>query len=228
MIQAKLFGYSIKFYGDSYSLKYLSSFYDYCVDISNEKFLLVDDLKMFIHKTSDLDCISIDGDLLLHHPIKIPSNKNYDVFFELAETSKNVLKRKYNDQHGYFDLVDIFDKYIDNKLFKHWNNNLRLSCNVGLIKFNNHPTKNLFLSEYYKMREFFLDNIEPSEQLLSSKYIPSIIVAQYNFGLLCEKYKTKVAFLKDHNNYTHFYGKIKFSDRTKKAVNSILNKKSLM
>ena len=224
MTKAKQFGHKVLFYGDSYSINKLKGFYDASEDISDKEFILVDDLKLYIHEVNDLDCVTIDGDIILHDTLILP--KGSDVVFELAETRSNVLKKKYNPQHGYFDLVEIFNPYMIYS--DHWNDKLELSCNVGMIKFNSQGVKTLFLSEYKKFREHFLSKIEPHEKLLRSKYVPSIIVAQYNFGLLSSHYNVNVKYFKDYNTYTHFYGKIKFAEKTKKAVYSILNKKQLV
>ena len=212
MTKAKQFGHKVLFYGDSYSINKLKGFYDASEDISDK------------HEVNDLDCVTIDGDIILHDTLILP--KGSDVVFELAETRSNVLKKKYNPQHGYFDLVEIFNPYMIYS--DHWNDKLELSCNVGMIKFNSQGVKTLFLSEYKKFREHFLSKIEPHEKLLRSKYVPSIIVAQYNFGLLSSHYNVNVKYFKDYNTYTHFYGKIKFAEKTKKAVYSILNKKQLV
>ena len=67
MTRAKEFGHTISFYGCKYSIDFLKGYYDNCVDISNKKFELVDDLKLYVHETGDIDTITIDGDLILNN-----------------------------------------------------------------------------------------------------------------------------------------------------------------
>lgn len=227
MLTAKKFKYTIRFFGDSKAYNKLSKYIDEYINIEDQRFKIVDDLKIYIHEVSDLNCITIDGDILLSHQLQFP-NTNPEVVFEVAETRRNALKIENNFMSGYFSMVEIFDKYIDKSDFLHWNNNLRLCCNVGLIKFNCQDTKDRFILEYKKLRKLFLEEIEPKEHLKSKGCIPSIIISQYNFGLLTKHLGTKVSFLKDFNNYTHFYGKVKFSDKTRLVIQSILTKKPLM
>lgn len=226
MKKAKSFGYRVKFYGDKFSIDNLKGYFDEFEDISEKKFILVDDLKLYIHEINNLECVTIDGDIILHDKIELPKGE-FDVIFELAETRSNVMKLKHNPSHGYFSLVDIFDKYMDSTI-PYWNSKLSLACNVGLVKFNNQKVKDLFLNQYKIFRDFFLSNIEPKENLIESEFVPSIIISQYNFGLLSEFYNLKVKFFKDYNSYTHFYGKIKFLPQVRKAVMGILNKKDLV
>jgi len=227
MLTAKKFKHNIRFFGDSYAYNKLSVYIDEYINIEDQSFEIVDDLKIYIHEVSDLDCITIDGDILLSHPLIFP-NSAPDVIFEVAETRKNALKVENDFMSGYFSMAGIFNKYIDRVAFPHWNDKLRLCCNVGLIKFNNQKVKDRFIAEYKKLREVFIENIEPIEQLKAKGCIPSIIISQYNFGLLTTYLQTKVAFFKDFNNYTHFYGKVKFSNKTRLAIKSILTKKYLM
>ena len=64
-----------------------------CKCIDNIQFELLDDLKIWIHKNNDLDCVTFDGDIILTNKLKLPPNTD-DAWFEYKETKKVKGKKK--------------------------------------------------------------------------------------------------------------------------------------
>lgn len=226
MLRAKNLGYEINFYGDSTAISLFKNEIDTFYDISDYQFNVVDELKLYIHSQHDLSCVTIDGDLILKEPLKFPEAENTHVYFEFPETKNDILQEKNNIFNGYGDLKRIFRKYNVKQEFKHFNYDNFFACNTGLIKFNNQTTKQLFISEFHKIKEFFNNNIKPVEELNSSNSFAlkqiRFIIAQYYFGCLAESLNIPILFLNNHNSYDHFYGNKKFRLTTKDLVNNIL------
>ena len=65
MLRAKNLGYEINFYGDDVAINKFQGYVDHFYDITPIHFEIVDDLKLYIHTQHDLDCVTIDGDLIL-------------------------------------------------------------------------------------------------------------------------------------------------------------------
>jgi hypothetical protein len=225
MIRAREFGYKIKLYGDSITISNLKEYIDssYCID--NIKFDLVDDLKIWIHTQNDLDCITFDGDIILTSRLDFMNDFGYDAIFENKETKKNVLNKEWDSYNGYVTMLEIFEKYNTDKLVKNYTNTNTFSCNVGVIKFNNQSTKDALISGYYEMKNHYLNNIEPIDNLRKKKLIPSLIICQYHFANTIESNKFNVGFLSESNGhrYSHWVGGIKFYKVCIQEVYNILN-----
>lgn len=226
MTRAKALGYKVNFYGDGNVITLFEKEVDTFYDISNFQFSVVDELKLHIHSQHDLSCVTIDGDLILNEHLKFPNIENTHVYFEFPETKNDILQEKNNIFNGYGDLKRIFKKYNVKQEFEHFNYDNFFACNTGLIKFNNQKTKQLFISEFHKLKQFFNSNIKPVEEL-DSNYSFAIkqikfILAQYYFGCLSESLNIPIVFLNSYNSYNHFYGNKKFQQSTKDLVNSIL------
>ena len=69
--RSKQLGYTIKLYGCNFAYDKLKDVIDEYVDITNEEFILTDDLKLYIHSKEDLNCITIDGDIILEHKLDL-------------------------------------------------------------------------------------------------------------------------------------------------------------
>ena len=225
MIRAKKYGYGINFYGDSDSIKNLEGYFDksFCIDDIN--FDLVDDLKIWIHTQNDLDCVTFDGDIILSNKLNFEDDENCDVWFENKETKKSVLDKKWNTYNGYASMLDIFKKHNTDKVVLNYSNTGGLACNVGIIKFNNLKTKKLLIDGYYELKKYYLETIEPIDNLRESNMIPSLIVCQYHFGNTINSNKLTPNFLSNYNRdrYTHWVGEIKFHKTRKDEVYNILN-----
>lgn len=214
IIRAKSFGYKIKLYGCNFIYEQLKDIIDDFVNIDNLSFPLTDDLKLFIHSNENLDCVTIDGDIILNHKLSIPLD--CDVVFDTkgqVTHSKQITKYK--------SYLNIFKKYDIPPSIKYFDYNAEYACNVGILKFNNQQTKDIMLSSYNNFREYYLSNIEPNEDLniLSD---PAIILCEYNFERIINKENLSVKFLSDFNDYTHYASNLKFGDEFKKRITYIL------
>jgi len=224
MIRAKKFEYEIVFYGDSLSIKELDGYYDSCICIDDIEFELLDDLKIWIHKNNDLDCITIDGDIILTDKLNMPPSTD-DVWFEYKETKKNALDKKFDIQNGYHTMIDIFKEADTQKYIPEFSYHNGVAWNVGFIKFNNQKTKDILLNGYYNLKNFYLTKIDNSFEFRKKGILPSLIVCQYHFGNLVTHHKLTASTLKDYNpkKYSHWVGEIKFMEGCRDVVKSILD-----
>jgi len=225
MIRAKKYGYGIRFYGDSLSIKELDGYYDSCICIDNIQFELLDDLKIWIHKNNDLDCVTFDGDIILTNKLKLPPNTD-DVWFEYKETKKGgPLSKKFDMQNGYNTMLDIFKDADTEKYIPEFSYHNMVAWNVGFIKFNNQKTKDILLDGYYELKDFYLNKIDTSFEFRKKGMLPSLIVCQYHFGNLITYHKLKASALKslNHKTYDHWVGEIKFMEGCRDVVKSILD-----
>lgn len=213
IVRSKELGYTIKLYGCNFTYDKLKDVIDEYVDITNEEFLLTDDLKLFIHSTEGLECITIDGDIILESKLNLPNE--CDVIYE----RKGVVKAK--SQTKFQKYLNIFKKYEVTSNIEYFNYELSYACSVGILKFNNEETKQLFISTYYKFREYFLNNIVTDIEL-HKKDDPAIIVCEYMFACLLEGTSYIGKECNDINHYTHYMSLTKFTPTAWKHVDSIL------
>jgi hypothetical protein len=101
MLRAKNLGYEINFYGDDVAINKFQGYVDNFYDITPIHFEIVDDLKLYIHTQNDLDCVTIDGDLILHERLMFPDPENNKLYFDFPETNKDILKEENNKYNGY-------------------------------------------------------------------------------------------------------------------------------
>lgn len=222
IIRAKNLGYKVKLYGCKYTLEYLKGYYKEYVDISDEKFILTDDLKIFIHERESLDCVTIDGDIILKSNIPFSQYVQKDVIFEYPETKENALNEARAIYIGYLYLIKLFRKYPIKDTIEEYNDDGGLATNVGIIKFNNQKTKDLFISKYKAFRKYFLEEIEPTEDLVKSEYVPSIVICQFLFGCLVTTHNIDVGYAKKIASYDHYYGVWKYDPDVQKMANNII------
>jgi hypothetical protein len=214
IIRSKQLGYIIKLYGCDFVYDKLKDVIDEYVDITNEEFILTDDLKIYIHSNEGLDCITIDGDIILESKLNLPYD--CDVIYERNGVVKSKSITKYEKYLDIFKDYDVIDSV---KFFKY---NTVYSCNVGILKFNNEYVKELFLESYYKLREYFLKNIK-SDSRLSHRDNPSLIICEYMFACLLEETDYIGKECNNINDYTHYVYLTKFTPIAWRHVDSILN-----
>ncbi len=212
--RSKQLGYTIKLYGCDFAYDKLKDVIDEYVDITNEEFILTDDLKIYIHSKEHLDCITIDGDIILESNLNLPIN--CDMIYEI----KGVVKSK--TQTKFQRYLDIFKDYNIPSNIEYFNYNTSYACSVGILKFNNEEVKELFISTYYKFRKYFIDNIK-SDNRLFKKDDPAIIVCEYMFACLLEGTDYIGKECNGINDYTHYMSLTKFTPTAWRHVDSILN-----
>jgi hypothetical protein len=214
---ARELGYRIKFYGCDFMYENIKDDVDEFINIENEEFILTDDLKIYIHSREGLDCVTVDGDLFLRSKLNIPMD--CDVLFE---------RRLLNSKNKKFlRYMDIFKKYGAKENIVDFDYDGHHACNVGILKFNNQETKDLLIKSYYDYRKWFLEVIEPAENLTKWND-PAIIICEYYFARILEKKKIPYKFCSDYNDYTHYASEMKFTKNFFKHVNDIFHKKSLI
>jgi hypothetical protein len=213
MRRARSLGYKIKFYGCNFMYENLIDDVDEFVNIEDEEFILTDDLKIFIHQKEDLDCVTIDGDIILESKLVLP--EDCDVLFETKLlNSKNPKFNRY---------MNVFKKYNTSEYINSFDYDGLNACNVGVLKFNNLHTKNLLINRYYQFREWYLKTIEPTENLTQWND-PAIIICEYYFARLMDKNNISYKFCRDFNDYTHYASELKFKQKFFNHINAIFNK----
>lgn len=227
MLRAKKLGYDVYFYGDDIAIEKFGDIITHKFDVTHTHFDIVDDLKTFVHRDQGLDCVTIDGDLILHERLKFPDIETTHVYFDFAETKKDILKEENNKYNGYGDLKKMFEKYNTQYFFPSFNYDNDFACNTGLIKFNNQNTKDLYLNEFKSLKNYFVGNIEPHENIGTEESNSTLrkirfIIAQYHFGCLSQTNNIPTVFLKEHNNYVHLFGNEKFYDHNKEMIYNII------
>ena len=215
MERAKSLGHSIKFYGCEYSLKYLNGYYDEFINVDNINFQITDDLKIYIHSQETLDCITFDGDIILENKLCI--DETCDILFEQNEKFK--LESPWQIE-TLFRIIDVFKKYKVNEIFPNFSFSPQCLFNVGILKFGNQKTKDLFIKSYYEMKRYYLENIEPHEKLISQGLIVSTVICQYYFTSICKIQDIKFNFTEnnDKNKYRHYFGNFKFEPNILKKL----------
>ena len=214
ILKSKSLGYKIKLYGCDFMYEKLHDVIDEFVNIENLRFSLTDDLKIYIHSIEDLNCITVDGDIILNHRLKLPTE--YDVIFDRkgqVNHSKEITKYK--------SQLNLFKKYNIQSEIEYFDLNAEYACNVGILKFNDNTTKKLMIDTYNKFKNYFLINIKPFEdkKILSN---PSLIICEYIFERIINKESINVKFCSDYNNYTHYASHKKFEDEFIETVNNII------
>jgi len=214
ILKSKSLGYKIKLYGCDFIYEKLHDVIDEFVNIENLRFSLTDDLKLYIHSIEDLDCITIDGDIILNHRLKLPTT--YDVLFDIkgqVTHSKKITKYKSH--------LNLFKKYDIQSEIKYFDLDAEYACNMGILKFNDAKVKKLMIDTYNKFKNYYLVNIEPYEdkQILSD---PAIIICEYIFERIINKENINVKFCRDYNNYNHYASHKKFEHEFIQTVNNII------
>jgi hypothetical protein len=212
--RSKKLGYTIKLYGCDFAYDKLKEVIDEWVDITDEEFILTDDLKIYIHSKEELDCITIDGDIILESKLKLPWD--CDMVYEITGVVKSKTQTKFQRY------LNIFKDYDIESNIEYFNYNTSYACSVGILKFNNEEVKKLFISTYYKFRKYFIDNIK-SDNRLVKKDDPAIIVCEYMFACLLENTEYVGKECNKINDYTHYMSLTKFTPIAWKHVDSILN-----
>ena len=220
-------GVTPKLYADTETLQYLKGYYGEGkgIDISNKTFTHVDDLKVYIHSNEDLNCITIDGDILFQDTLRFPNQLNTKVYFEIEETEARSLHPKYDKNNGYETLRRVFKKHNVADFVKDYDYKNTSAYNVGILKFQCQKTKDLLIERYYDIRKYF-DNVIAGDEEIESWHIPSIMLTQYYWGSICKKNKIDVTFLKDFNQYTHLYGKWKHAQGVPERIYEIIKSKN--
>jgi len=210
--KSKSLGYYIKMYGCDYMQLHLESEVDEFINIENHQFDYTDDLKIYIHSNENIDCITIDGDVILDSKLK--NHIQYDVLFDRkgqVNHSKEISK--------YRTHLNVFQKYDVESNVKYFDYNGEYACNVGIIKFNNIDVKKKMIDSYDEFKSYYKKNIEPFEKLND----PAIILCEYNFERIISKEGIKVGFYNDHDMYMHYANYMKFEKEFTKRVSDILN-----
>ena len=217
MQRAKNLGHSIKFYGCSSSLRYLKGFYDTSVNIDNIDLIITDDLKIYIHSQEKLGAITIDGDIILSKKLRI--QETADITLEQKEI---FVPNSPWQTESLFKIIDVFKKYNIDTKFNNFSFTPNYLFNVGILQFKNESVKNLFISSYYKLRNYYLENIEPIEKLIPQGLIVSTVICQYYFTSICKILNIKVSFTDriQENKYIHLNGQFKFNNN--KIIKTLL------
>lgn len=216
IVKAKTLGHTIKLYSDKFAYEKLKPYINEYVDISNESFILTDDLKLYIHSKENLNCITIDGDIILENTLE--TSDNFSVIFDRRGRIKS--RKEPSIFSSYFNILQRYEIEKSIPLFDYEG---IFSSNVGLLKFNNQEVKDLLIDKYYEIRKYFLNVIEPKENIVDKSDFAKLL-CEYYFTRVIEKKEISVGYFETFNNYVHYYSDRKNSKEFTSRVNIILNK----
>lgn len=164
------------------------------------------DLKFHVIEKEQSPFILIDGDLFIQSELKIDTNCDFAVEYEIlpSQPRQYLIYNKYFIDNGIKNIIPYWKDY-------------NPSYNLGLIYVNNKEYSKLLVKDYYKVKEFYNNIILPNYDLDQ----PSVTGAQYFFNLFCTHHNLNVDFFKNHNAYTHLAYDMKYSFDGFKANNLI-------
>lgn len=179
-------------YTDEESKDIFKEYVDEVKIIEPREFVFLADLKFYVLEKEQGEFCCIDGDLFLKNDLEIPSNSN--VAFELT----------FIDYHV-FQYSEIFEKHGIEKIIPYWGNT-DYSINLGLMYFNNDELKNELVSEFKKVQNFYIEEIEPIYKFNERGYQVSICGSQYFTSQFLEHRGIKPDFFNDGNdNFEKFF-----------------------
>lgn len=154
------------------------------------------------------DSFIIDGDIFLNEKLKYDSNgvvfHNYD--------SENVLEFYYSKSIIDFDNHNILD------VFPYWKPNCKKAINIGILGFFDDDLKSEYLKYYYQIKDWYFTKYP--KQL--HKRLDTMVIGQYSLGCILDSKNIKEQPLSLSNNYSHFYGGIKYESFFVKMVDSYI------
>ena len=212
MKRAKKLGYKIKLYSTYKMYETLKQYTDEFVSIDLEKFLLTDDLKIYIHSKEDINCVTIDGDVILKKALHFDNSA--DIIFDRRGRIHN---RKSNSIFAeYFSALQ---PYFPEKELKYFDYEGTFSSNVGILKFNNQELKDLLIEEYNSAKNFFYSKIFPN---LYQEVDLAKILCEYYFTRIIEKKQFKASYLSEQEAYIHYHSNTKLTPEFKREIQTIL------
>ena len=212
MIRSKQLGYQIKLYGCQTTLDYLNGYYDIGVLVDSNQFVFTDDLKIYIHKNEDLNCITIDGDIILYERLNIPND--CDIIFDRRGKIKN---KDFNSK--YYKIFNILRNFNIEDDIKYFDFKGVDAFNVGILKFNNSEIKSNMLSSYDTIREYFYKNIYP---IIGDEMDLSVMFCEYYFSRIIKINNISTKYFSESSSYEHYFYNKKFSKKYKNDIEKIL------
>ena len=200
--------HNVILYTDEYGAKQLGNSVDDIRFLKKNKNYLWSEAKMEALSESGNDSIIIDGDVFLNEKLKYNNEgvifHNYDSEFTLEfYYSKPILD---------------FDKHNIADIFPYWKPNCKKSINIGILGFFDDDIKSEYLKYYYEMKDWYF-GIYPKQL---HKRLDTMMLEQYSLGCILDSIIIKEQPLALTNDYSHFYGGIKYETFFVKMVDSYI------
>jgi len=200
--------YNIKLYTDVDSIGLFSDLIKDIEIINSEDFVLLNDLKFLVLPTLNPNELLCDGDIFIREKLKISFNCDVISDFTFDKIRENI---------KYFPHYETTPKlFIENgiqEVIPYFNDYLKYSVNIGFLYFVSKDIEQKYLSDYKKLRNWFIDNkIDERYKLLETNFNNISITSQYLLALVCDEYGAKIEPLKPNNIYQHFAGPLKYKN----------------
>jgi hypothetical protein len=199
--------HSVKLYTDAESYYLFENNFETIVTADTQNLILLDDLKLSVLPLLSENELLFDGDIFLEHPLSLNTEK--DVICERITVFSG-------SPYTAMRYIPVADLYINNgikNVIPFFNNGVQWVPNIGMLYFNNKNAQSEYLTNYYLMRNWFIDNnIESLYGLMNSDIRNYATIGQYVLGLICEQNSYTIEGFKSNNSYTHLAGPIKYAD----------------
>ncbi len=200
--------HNVILYTDEYGASQLGNIVDDVRFLKKDKNYLWSEAKFEALLEIEKDSFIIDGDIFLNQKVKYDTNgvvfHNYD--------SENVLEFYYSKSIIDFDNHNIFD------VFPYWKSDCKKAINIGILGFFDDDLKSEYLKYYYQIKDWYFTKYP--KQL--HKRLDTMIIGQYSLGCILDSKNIKEQPLAITNNYSHFFGGIKYEPFFVKMVDSYI------
>jgi len=164
-----------------------------------------DDLKYKVLPKLKANQLLTDGDIWLSDMIEFEYNSPI-----LCDVTMKTLGRKY-----YKEIPKILIDRGIKKIIPYFNSNIEPIPNIGFIKFKSKKMESNYLTDYYKLRSFVIDNCLDLENTYGKLNL-SAVIAQYLLGC----FNTNIQSLRYDNRYVHYSGDEKYKQSFMKRFES--------
>jgi hypothetical protein len=195
-------------YTDEYGASQLGSVVGDVKFLKKDKNYLWSEAKIEALSNESIGSFIIDGDVFLNSKLNYDTNgvvfHNYD--------SESAIDFYYSKAVSDFDNHSIID------VFPYWKPNCKKVINVGILGFFDDTLQKEYLDFYYKIKDWYFTKY-PNKL---HKRLDTMIIEQYCLGCLLESKDIKEQPLALTNDYSHFYGGIKYENFFVKMIDSYI------
>lgn len=185
--------YPITLYTDEYGASRLGEFADEVKLLNKDpEFYIWSEPKFEAISREEGDFLHVDGDLFIQKPFDLPYG---DLYFDHIE---------YNLYEAYYkDNLNTFDEYGIGKVFPEWTKEYSGAFNIGIMGFRTNEIKELYLDRYYKIKEWFFNEVPP--YIRDSAIVPSMTIGEHSLSCISKGHNWVSIPLNEYNGYLHMF-----------------------
>lgn len=200
--------HNIILYTDEYGASKLGDIVDDIQFLKKDKNYLWSEAKFEALSKIGKDSFIIDGDIFLNEKLKYDSNgvifHNYD--------SESAIEFYYSKSILDFNNHNIAD------IFPYWKTDCKKAINIGILGFFDDDIKSEYLKYYYQIKDWYFTKYP----IRLHKRLDTMIIGQYSLGCILDSKCVKEQPLSITNDYSHFYGGIKYENFFIKMVDNYI------